>query len=387
MIPLKYNLRNLRVRWTSTVMTVLGTGMVVWSSCISFGLADGLRHSLRVSGDPLDLIVLRKGATNEINGGFYLEIAEELRTLEGVARDKEGRPLVSLELLNTPLISRRDGSRATVMVRGVEAVSAGLRPSFQIESGRMLEAGRGECLVSRAMTGRFLGSRLGETLKVGENESYRVVGVFSAGGSAAESEIWVDRKDLERNTGREGSVSCVQIRAGSVGGREKLVAAIEGETRFKLQAIREVDYYASQARSGGFLTFSGILIAGLLTLGAMFAAANTMYAAVSARGREIGTLRAIGFSRSSILLSFLFESILICSVGGFLGLLATLPLGSLAFGTINSATLSEVTIGFRFGPPVMVVAFLTTLAMGTFGGLFPALRAIRLDVVRALRAL
>jgi len=387
MIPLKYNVRNLRVRWVGTLMTVLGTALVVWSSCILFGLVAGLQHSLNVSGDPLDLIVIRKGATNETNGGFNADTAEDLATLEGVARDAQGRPLVALELLNIPVVPRLDGSRANIIIRGIADTSPALRPAFTIVQGRMLEPGRGECVVSRTMAGRFEGTQLGGVLRCGEKESYRVVGLFTAGGSAAESEVWVDREDLERATGREGSVSCAQIRAASAADRDRLQATIENDVRFRLQALRETDYFANQSQSSLFLKVSGTLIAVLLTIGAMFAAANTMFSAVSSRTREIGTMRALGFSRLDILVSFLGESVLLCALGGLLGLLATIPLGALTFGTMNSDTFSETTISFRFGGLVMGVAFAMTLALGVFGGLFPALRAVRLDVIRALREL
>ncbi|MBX6311792.1 MAG: ABC transporter permease [Isosphaeraceae bacterium] len=387
MIPLKYNLRNLRVRWVTTVLTVLGTGLVVWSSCILFGMVEGLEHSLRVSGDPLDLIILRKGSTTEGTGGFELRKAEELATLDGIARDSLDRPLVAAELLNIPVVERLDGSWTNLIVRGVDPASPQLRPAFTIVQGRYFEPGKGECVVSQHIARRFKGAALGGLLRVGEKEAYRVVGVFTAGGGAAESEVWVDRKDLERNTSAAGSVSCVQMRAASAADLEKLKVRISGDPQFKLMAWRESDYFANQERSSLFLKVAGTLIAVLLTIGAMFAAANTMYAAVSARTREIGTMRALGFSRFDVLVCFLSESVLICALGGLLGLLATLPLGALTFGTSDFDTFSERTIHFRFGPLVMAVAVVMTAAMGICGGLFPALRAVRLDVIKALREL
>ena len=386
MIPLKYNVRNLRVRWVTTLLTVLGTGAIVWSSCILFGLVEGLEHSLKVSGDPLDLIVLRKGSSNETNGGYDLTKAEKIATIPGIARDEQGRPLAALELLNIPVVDRRDGTKTNLIVRGVDPVSPSLRPDFKIVEGqgRMFVPGKGECVASKSIARRFKGAALGEELVVGAKEKYRVVGVFTAGGGAAESEVWVDRRELEQNTAREGSVSSVQIRAASQADLESIRKAIEDDVQFKLAAIPEAEYFAEQSRSGAFLKVAGTLIAILLTIGAMFAAANTMYAAVRSRTREIGTMRALGFSRFDLLISFLGESILLCTLGGLAGLLATLPLSALTFGG-NFGTFTEVTINFRFGPIVMAVAFLMTMAMGVFGGLFPALRAVRMDVITALR--
>jgi putative ABC transport system permease protein len=385
MIPVKYNVRNLRVRWVGTLMTVLGTGLIVWSSCILFGLVEGLQHSLTVSGEPLDLIILRKGSTNETNSGYSARNADDIATLDGIARDEDGTPLVAREMLNVPIAERADGSHANILVRGVSAASRKLRPNFQVVRGRYFETGKGECVVSRSLSRRFKGTSIGGMLKVGEQESYRVVGLFTAGGSAAESEVWVDFKDLERNMGREGSVSSVQLRAASPDDLERIKRAIDDDTRFKLSARRESDYYASQSQSSLVLKAAGTLIAILLTVGAMFAAANTMYTAVSARTREIGTMRALGFSRLDILMSFLGESVLLCTLGGLIGLVATIPLGALTYGTSNFDTFAEMTVSFRFGPLVMIVAVLMTLAMGVFGGLFPAIRAVRLDVITALR--
>jgi putative ABC transport system permease protein len=387
MIPLRYNIRNLRVRRVSTAMTVLGTGLIVWSSCILFGLVDGLQHSQDVSGDPLDLIVIRKGSTNENTGGFDWSKAEDLKTVPGTARGEGGRPRVASEMVHVPMAERLDGGTTNIIVRGVEPPSRQLRPAFTIVQGRDLVPGRGECIVSRNMSRRFKGAALGGMIKVSEKEPFRVVGVFTAGGSAAESEVWADIHDLARAINRVGTVSCVQMRAASMDDLERVKKTIDDDTQFRLAAVRERDYFASQSLQSLFLKATGTVIAVFLSIGAMFAAANTMYAAVSSRTREIGTMRALGFPRRDILLSFLGESVLLCALGGALGLLATIPLGALTFGTLSSNSFAEVTVSFRMGPLVMTVAAVMTLAMGVFGGLFPALRAVRLDVIRALREL
>jgi putative ABC transport system permease protein len=387
MIPLKYNLRNLRVRWVTTLLTVLGTALVVFSSCLLFGMAAGLRHSLTISGEPLDLIVLRKGSSNETNGGFDLAKAEELTTLGGIATDENGLRLVALELLNIPVVQRRDGSRVNLIVRGVDPASRPLRPNFQIVQGRDFETGREECIVAQNIARRIEGAALGELLRVGEKEAYRVVGIFTAGGSAAESEVWVDRKDLERNTAREGSVSSVQIRAADPASRDRLRQTINDDTRFRLQAWTEAEYFESQQRSSQLLQIFGIVISAFLTFGAMFSAANTMFAAVKNRTREVGTMRALGFSRFHILVSFLGESLLLCLVGGLIGILAILPLSlsSLSFDLNSLDTFAAVTGRFRIDATVGVVALVMTITMGLVGGLFPALRAVRLNVINALR--
>jgi putative ABC transport system permease protein len=387
MIPIKYNVRNLRVRWVTTSLTILGTGMVVASACFLFGLVDGLQHSLNVSGDPLDVIVLRKGSSSETNSGFDRNKYENILALDGIARDESGRPLAAGELLNIPVVERLDGSRTNVIVRGVDPQSAKLRANFKIVQGRNFDQGKGECIVSRSIARRFKGAQLGGDFRVGEKENYRVVGLFTAGGGSAESEVWVDRADLERNTSRGGSLSSVQLRAAGPTELEKLQATISQDVRFKLEAKRESAYFESQTLSSIFLKVAGFMITILLTIGAMFAAANTMFAAVSSRTREIGTMRALGFSRLDVLISFLGESVLLCTLGGLVGWLATIPLGQLSFGTNDFNTFAERTITFRFGWLVAITAFSMTMAMGVLGGLFPAVRAVRLDVIKALREL
>ncbi len=387
MIPFKYNTRNLRVRWVTTLLTVMGTGMVVWSSCLLFSLVEGLQHQQALSGDPFDLIVLRKGSSNETTGGFSKRTADQIATLGEIARDESGLPLVASELLNIPQTERKDGSRTNIIVRGVSPASPKLRREFTVVSGRYFEEGRGECVVARALSKRFKNVALGDLLRVGDKEAYRVVGHFTAGGTAAESEVWVDIKDLRRNISREDTVSSVQLRAKSLPDLETMKSSLENDTQFKLAPMREADYFATQARSSQFLKVAGSLIAVLLTIGAMFAAANTMYAAVSARTREIGTMRALGFSQLDILISFLGESVLLCALGGTVGLLGVLPMRAISFGLTNFNSFADETVSFRFGPLVITVALVMTLAMGVFGGLFPALRAVRLDVIRALREL
>ncbi len=385
MIPLKYNIRNLWVRRVTTAMTVIGTAAVVACSCTLFGMVEGLRHAQKISGDPLDLIILRPGADTETTSGFDRIKADELATLDGIARDENGVLLFAKEQLSIPVVERSNGSRANIIVRGVSPASAKLRPKFTIVEGRDFEPSKGECIVSKTLAKRFNGANLGGILRCGDKESYRVVGLFTAGGSAAESEVWVDIKDLGRNNQQESSVNCVQLRAAGTEELVKLKTTIENDTRFKLAAKRESDYFAAQTRSSTFLQFFGGLIAVFLTFGAMFAAANTMYSAVSTRTREIGTMRALGFGRMDVLICFLGESIILCAMGGALGLLATLPLTALSFGTLNFDTFTETTVNFRLGPTVMIVAVAMTAAMGILGGLFPAIRAVRLQVISALR--
>src|SRR5208283_3337285 len=194
MIPIKYNVRNLMVRWKTTAMTILGTGLLVGSSCILFGLVDGLEYSLKVSGDPLDLIVLRKGSTSETTGGFEASKADEILNVKGIARDVAGVSLAAKELLNIAIGERINGTHNNLIIRGVQPASRELRPDFKIVAGRDLEQGRGECIVSKTIARLYKGAQVGGLLYFGDKEQYRVVGIFTAGGSAAESEVWADLK-------------------------------------------------------------------------------------------------------------------------------------------------------------------------------------------------
>lgn len=385
MIPVKYNIRNLRVRWVTTLMTVVGTGLVVWATVLSFGLSDGLEHALSISGDDLDLIVLRKGSTEETSSNIEQNLSREVSALDGIALDNAGQPMCSAEFVTILTKPRRfNGGTTNLIVRGLQEGGRGLRPGFQIVRGRDIRPGLNEVITSQRMAERFENLALGEKLEINK-VLFEVVGYFEAGGSAAESEVWTDLRDLTSARRTPGALSAVNLRARDSASKLALLKRIRDDEQFKLDAVDETQYYERQMTASIAIKFVGFAIAGFLTLGAMFAAANTMYAAVASRSREIGSLRAIGFSRRSVLISFLFESVLLCLLGGALGCLATLPFNGLSTGTANWATFSEITFSFRFGPRVLLQGVAMALTMGLVGGLFPAIRAVRMPIVSALR--
>lgn len=385
MIPLKYNLRNMRVRWVTTTMTVIGTGLVVWASVLTFGLTEGLEHALRISGDAMDIIVMRKGSDAETSSAIESQTAREIANLPGIARSTDGQPMCSTEFVTILTKPRRNnGGTTNLIIRGVEPVARELRPKFTIVEGRDLKSGVNEIITSHSMAERFENLAIGEKLEINKIE-FQVVGYFEAGGSAAESEVWADLNDLTGARRVQGAISVVNLRANDLNTRDELMKQLQEDERFKLKAITETAYFESQMTASIAIRIIGYVIGGFLTFGAMFAAANTMYAAVASRAREIGTLRAIGFSRSSVLTSFLLESLMLCLLGGLLGCLATLPFNGLSTGTANWATFSEITFSFRFGPQVLARGVLMALVMGLLGGLFPAIRAIRLKIIDTLR--
>jgi putative ABC transport system permease protein len=366
-------------------MTVIGTGLVVWATVLTFGLTDGLEFALRTSGQPRDLIILRKGSNDETSSGIEQQTARQVATLNGIDVDDSGQRLCSIEfatILTKP--RRNNGGTTNLIVRGLEPVGRKLRPDFKIVEGRDLSPGLNEAITSRSMAQRFQNLALGEKLEINQ-VNFEIVGYFEAGGSSAESEVWTAVGDLAGARRQADAVTSVNLRARSDDDLEVIKAQIEGNEQFNLKAVTEPEYYEKQMSSSLVMKFVGYMIAAFLTFGAMFAAANTMYAAVASRGREIGTLRALGFRRRSILASFLFESVVLCLMGGILGCLATLPLNGLSTGTANWATFSELTFEFRFGPSVLMRGVLMALIMGLLGGLFPAIRAVRMGIVDALR--
>jgi putative ABC transport system permease protein len=367
------------------MMTIIGTALVVWAVVLTFGLADGLDHTLEVSGEPLDLIVMRKGATAETNSIINESAAREMAALDGIASDAAGNKMCSPELVVVVNSVRRGGdSSANMILRGVTPAAKEVRSNFKIVEGRENKPGVREAIASTQMAKRFKGAGLDEQLDV-FGSMFTIVGLFEAGHSATESEVWTDLEVLGQTTKREGIRSAIQMRANSAEDAQQLADRIESDEQFGLAALSEPAYFAEQAKSSMGIKAIGVFIAVILSVGAVFAVANTMYAAVASRAREIGTLRALGFNRRTILVSFMLESLALCLAGGLLGCLAALPLNGMSTGTANWVTFSELAFTFRFGPWVQVLAVTLVVVVGVLGGLFPALRATRMKIVDALR--
>ena len=385
MVPLKYNIRSLQARKIGSLMTIFGVGMVVWASIFAFGLSAGLDKTLEIAASPLDLLVLRKGSTSEAVSAVTEANARDIVALPGIATDRAGRPLAAAELVVFGYLPRHGSTtKVNVTVRGVLPVSRELREGMQIVEGRDFKPGVREAIVSRAMSERFQGLGLGDEFEV-QGGMFRVVGIFTAGGGAVESEIWTDQRVLAQTVKRTGAMSSVQLRAASKADQERLVSRIKADEQIDLNAMTEQKYYADQQAQAGLLKVVGGMIAFFLTIGAMFAVANTMYGAIASRAREIGTLRALGFGRFSILTAFMLESLVLCTLGALLGILGALALGDVRTGTMNGGTFTEVVFAFEFGPRVLLTGALLAVVMGLIGGFMPALRAVRMKVVDALR--
>ena len=384
MVPIKYNLRSLMARKVGSLMTIFGTGMVVWASIFAFGLYGGLEKALTTSVSPLDVLILRQGSSSETASAVTESAAKEILSFTGIATDNNGDALAAPELVVISYLPRVDATGNTnVTVRGVVPNSRLLRDNFKIVEGRDFERGVREAIVSRALSDRFQNLKIGDDIVV-QDKAFTIVGYFEAGGGSSESEIWTDLPVLSQVANRTGATSSVQLRAVSKEAQQQLIDRITADEQIALKAITEEQYYADQAEQSFFIKMIGQIIAFFLTLGAMFAVANTMYGAISSRAREIGTLRALGFGRFSILTAFLFESLVLCILGAVLGILGALMLGEIRTGTMGGS-FTELVFSFNFGPDVLLKGALLAIVMGLIGGFAPALRAVRMKVVDALR--
>jgi putative ABC transport system permease protein len=384
-IPLKYNARNLFVRRVSTAMTVLSIGLVVAVFLCLMSLSAGIERTLTASGDPGNVLVLRKSAQVESQSTVTKSDYQIIRYMDGIAHGPGGEALVSPEVLVLLNIQRRgQGGASNVNVRGVGTQSFALRPYVRVVEGRLFRPGFREMIVARNLAGRFENTEVGRQMKFGKG-TWTVVGHFDAGGTAFDSEMWCDANELMSEFDRSG-YSSVLLRSRDPRAQRSLISLIGADRRMQLEAIDEKAYYEKQMVAGIGIKLLATVMALFMGIGACFAALNTMYAAVSSRTREIGTLRALGFSRANVLLSFLFESVLLALVGGGIGAVLALPVNGLATGSANFMTFTEITYNFRITFPLIVAALALSGVLGVLGGFFPARAAARQQIIEALRS-
>jgi putative ABC transport system permease protein len=383
-VPFKYNVRSLVVRRVSALMTAGGVAMVVAVFLATLALAGGLERAFIETGRAENVVVIRRGSLVETSSAVSREQWQVLRFLDGVARDTAGQPVASAEVVVLFNLLRPDGVAGNVMMRGVGTHGFVLRPQVRLVAGRTFVPGRREVIVARSLARRFTGLDLGGRVSLG-SESWRVVGLFEAGRTAFDSEIWGDAEEVARAYDRDHFSSAL-LRTTGKAARDALVTRVAGDPRLSLKPIVETEYYAEQTVSAKPVKFIGLFMAGVMAVGAAFAAMNTMYAAVASRGQEIATMRLLGFRRRQILIAFLLEALLIALAGGVLGCLLALPLNGLSTGTVNFRTFSEVTFDFRIGWDLILDGLLFAAAVGVAGGLLPALRAARQPLATAIRA-
>lgn len=389
MLPLSYSVRNVIERPARSVMTASVIALVVIACTLFLSLISSLKTTLVSTGDPLNIVVLRKGSDNDGSSQLALEAYQAIRFFDGIARDAVDRPLVSPELVVQPFFHTPDGGRENVLVRGVQEMALAVHDDVRIVQGRMFRPSSGEAVIGRGVVGRYEGTQLGSKLRFGRGV-WDVVGVFDSAGSSYESEVWVDVRELANDAKRPFPYSGVRIRAASAADVERVSRRIDDDPRYALGASSEIDYYAKQSESANSLYFLVIGIAALAGVGAGFGAANTMYAAVQARTAEIGTLRALGFSRTAILVSFEIEALALAFCGFVLGTAAALALalllrellGGVGFG---AATFTTNVITLRVGRFDVAASLLLALVIGVASGVGPAWRAARMRPIEALR--
>jgi ABC-type lipoprotein release transport system permease subunit len=386
-IPLSYNVRSLLLRRWTNAFSAGGIALVVAATMLLAALVGGLQTILTSAGEPDNLVVMRKGATNDGSSQVPRDAALAVRAMPGIARGADGLPLVSAEIVNQPFMKTPDGGRENVLVRGVEPRAFDVHRSVKLVRGRMFQPKLGEIVMGADAARRYDG-KLGGTIRFGRRD-WTVVGIFDSGGTAFDSEVWADVTDVQDDTRRDG-YSGLRITIAPGSDPAALVRRIQDDGRFTLQAKPETAYYSEQADTANALYVLVITLAAIMATGATFGALNTMYAAVANRTAEIGTLRALGFGRGAILVSFLTESMLLAAFG----LLAGFALSALAMWAVNTLlsgvafsmmTFSVATVLLRpsVGGALMGLAF--AAAIGVFGGLGPAWRAAHLPVTDALR--
>lgn len=408
-LPLNYSFRNALVRWRSTIATVLGIALVVFVFVLLQSLAAGIEKSSGNTGDPRNIMVVRKGSTAESASLISRANFTEIRYFEEIARNENGEPVISADVLVLVNLPRRENNgEANVLLRGVTPRGMELRPQVslwqpkddtkgifgwfskqkpetKLVAGRWFIPGQREIVVSAKLAKRFANFDIGQSFKTG-NATFTVVGWLEGGGSAFDSECWLDADEC-RSTFERDMYSSFLIRVPDDATGEKLIARIENDRRFKLKAEREVDYYKKQTMTAAPIKWLGGFLAVMMSVGAVFAAMNTMYAAVGARTREIGTLRVLGFRRRAVVLALMIEGGFLAFLGGIIGCAVAFYWNGYTTATMGFETFSEIVFQFSVTPRLVVEGLIFAVVVGLIGTLFPAIRASRLPVIAALKSI
>lgn len=384
-IAVFYNGRNTFVRWRATLATILGIALVVAVFVLVQALAVGLEKSASNTGDPRNVIIVRKGSTAESTSQVSLAQLQTIRYWSQIAHDAKNVPLLSADVITLISQPRIDGNgEANVSVRGITPMGMFLRPQVKLISGRWFTPGKREMTVSAKMAKRFLHFGIGEKFRTAGNE-FTVVGQFDGANSAFDSEIWMDADEARAVFERE-SYSSLLVRVNDTNAAAQLMARMEADKRLTLRGDYEVAYYSQQTATATPIKILGQFLAIAMSIGAVFAAMNTMYASVGSRTREIGTLRVLGFRRRTILAGFILEGALLAAIGGILGCLLSLPLDGYSTGTMSFNSFSETVFQFRITPWLAAKGIIFSIVVGVVGSFLPAIRASRLPVIAALKS-
>lgn len=384
-LPLAYNIRNVTVRWKVTLLALVGISLVVAVLIALTAMANGFREALRATGSPDNAIVTQRGSASELSSGFSRDNASTILVDSRVARDGDGRPLASPEMVVVASLPRRgDGTEVNVTVRGVTPMAFKVRQNVRLVEGRQFTPGLYELVVGRKASERYQGLEVGGSITL-QRQTWDVVGVFTSEGSGFESEVWGDVDALAPVFNRGGGYQSLTLRLVDPEGLDAFDKELQANPNMQVQMDSELQYYEGQAgQTTQTLIALAVFVGVIMGIGAVFGAMNTMYALVSARTREIGTLRALGFSRLSILAAFMLESAFLALIGGVLGSILALPINTLS-GATGGANFSQVAFAFRVDPQWLAIAVACAVLMGLAGGLLPAFRAARTPITAALR--
>jgi putative ABC transport system permease protein len=386
-LPLQYNVRNVWVRWQLTLLAVGGIALVVAVFAVLMSMSAGFEAALRSTGRTDNAIVVQRGSGSELTSGVPLADRNMIVVDDRVARNATGQPLASWELVVVVGLPRAsDGQLANVTLRAVTPRAFEVRGGIRVVEGRTFTPGLDEVVVGRKLTTRIKGLELGGDVKY-QQKRFKIVGFFESTGEAFESEIWGDYDTFAAIFQRGAGSNSLVLRMKDPAAIPELDRWIRAQPQMQLQAVGERKYYEEQAGPlARILRGLATLVAVVMGIGAVFGAINTMYAIVSARTREIGTLRALGFSRRSILVAFLIESVILAVVGGLIGCVLALPMNGFTTGTGQTQSFSEIAFAFRITPGIVVTSMVFAVLMGVLGGLLPALRGARLPITSALRS-
>jgi putative ABC transport system permease protein len=384
-LPFSYNVRNLIVRWRLTTMAIGAIALVVAVLVVLFAMANGFRIALQATGATDNAVLTQRGSNGELTSGVSFDNARAVMVDDRVARDDIGNPIASPEIFVVASLPRLDGAVTNVSLRGVKPAAFIVRKGVRIVEGRAFQRGLNELIIGRKAAARYAGVSIGSTIRL-QRRDWLITGVFAANGGGFESELWGDLDVLAPAFQRRSGYQSVTVRLKDPQQVTAFNDALAKNPRMQVQLIQERKYYDDQSASVSLpLMGLAIFVALVMGVGAVFGAMNTMYGIVAARTREIGTLRALGFSRWSILLSFMIESTLLAFAGGVLGCLAAIPANGIS-SAAGGANFAEVSFAFQITTPALVTGLALAVLMGVAGGLLPAWRASRVPITAALRA-
>ncbi len=382
------NLRNLPQRLAASTVAVVGVASVVLVFAAVLSMAAGLEKTMMAAGSEDTAVILRSGSTSELNSGLSNDQVLLIANAPGVLRDGDDAVMSAELYVVTDVRKRSNDGDANVPFRGVQPGAFAVRDDIRVTDGRMFEAGKNEILVGRGAQEEFKGLGVGRTIRFGQNE-WSIVGTFEANGSVSESELWTDIRVLQSAYRRGNSFQSVRVRLESPESIESLRQALDDDPRIDVDVLTERDYYSSQSEGlVRFIRLIGYPLTVLMAVGAIFGALNSMYSSVSVRGKEIATLRALGFGPSAVLISTVVESVFLALIGGVIGgALAYLVFNGFQVSTLNGVSFSQVVFNFAVTPELLAQGLRAALLIGVVGGLFPAIRAARIPVAQALREL